>query len=298
MIKTNFISLILLLIAGIGYGSVFVANKLVAENGFPTSAYLFWISFLGTLITVLLFFFKKSNFNFSTINILHFPVSATFGMLLPFAVVYFIADKLPSGIISILFTLAPIFTYLFSYLLKVEPFRWMNLMAIFFGIIGVLMITLPDASLPNKDSSNWILFGLIAPIAAAVNNIFVAKLRPPKTSTFIIVFGILLSSSIITLPIMLSTEGAIMFWNYNIIVIVGVFWATLVHTVGFFCLYEVIKRAGPIFFSQIAYIIIFTALVWGYIFFGESHSPWAWAAILLMIIGLILANYSAKKEPN
>ena len=37
------------------------------------------------------------------------------------------------------------------------------------------MITLPDASLPNKDSSNWILFGLIAPIAAAVNNIFVAK---------------------------------------------------------------------------------------------------------------------------
>ena len=296
MKKTSFTSFVLLLLAGTGYGSIFVANKLVAENGFPTSAYLFWISFLGTILVFPLCFINNKDFDFSIENITHFPISATFGMILPFAVVYFVADKLPSGIISILFTLAPIFTYIFSYLLKVEVFRWISLIAIFFGVSGVLMIALPETSLPNKDNSTWVIFGLLAPLSAAINNIFVAKFRPPKISSFKIVFGVLLASTIIILPLMLLTEGVVLFWEYNLTVIAGIFWATCVHLIGFFCLYEVIRMAGPIFFSQIAYIIIFTAVIWGYLLFDENHSSWAWIAILLMFIGLVLANYSAQKN--
>ena len=37
----------LLFLAGTGYGSAFIANKVAAESGLPVTAYMFWISALG-----------------------------------------------------------------------------------------------------------------------------------------------------------------------------------------------------------------------------------------------------------
>ena len=71
--------------------------------------------------------------------------------------------------------------------------------------------------------------------------------------------------------------------------------------VGYFALYEVIRRAGPVFFSQASYIIVLSGLAWALLLFGERPSPWVWAAVVVMVAGLVLANLanrSAKDGAN
>ena len=103
----------------------------------------------------------------------------------------------------------------------------------------------------------------------------------------------MLSATLIMFPIMLSLDGFVMFWTYGNETIMGVMWAAAVHTLGYFGLYEVIRRLGPVFFSQIVYVIISSGILWAYIYFGEEPSVWVWGAIIFMVGGLICANYAA-----
>lgn len=55
-------------------------------------------------------------------------------------------------------------------------------------------------------------------------------------------------------------------------------------------MFEIIKRAGPVFFSTSNYIATVFGVVLGMLFFGDSHSLWIWAAMILMFIGLFCVN--------
>jgi drug/metabolite transporter (DMT)-like permease len=55
-------------------------------------------------------------------------------------------------------------------------------------------------------------------------------------------------------------------------------------------LFELIRTAGPVFFSLVNYFTTASGVVWGMLLFGERHSPWIWAALVLMFGALALVN--------
>tara|TARA_B100001741_G_C16433765_1_gene542193 strand:- start:35 stop:931 length:897 start_codon:yes stop_codon:yes gene_type:complete len=289
---------ILLTISGTGFGSVFIANKYVAISGLPTSAYLFWFTLLGSFLTLIPLLFSRKKNKFSFLSIIHFPAAASLGMLIPFGVVASIADKLPAGVLTLAFSLGPAFTFVLSFIFKMERFRYIKIFGLALGFIGVCLIIFPETSLPNPESAPWIIFALLAPIGAASNNIIVAKLRPPDVSPISLAFYLLFSATIIMFVIMIINHGFIKFWDYGTLAILGVFWATIVQVIGFIIMYIIIPRAGPVFFSQIAYVMIFSGFIWAYIFFGEIPSIWIIFAIIFMTIGLIFTNSNEKKNFN
>jgi drug/metabolite transporter (DMT)-like permease len=287
----------LLLAAGAAYGSMFAANKIVADAGFPVLAYLFWQSLLGAILVFGLHTLRWRRPNTSPRAIAHYVGSAAFGMLIPTGVLAFVADELPASVLTLTMTLIPSLTYAFAFVLRVEPLRWLSLAAIVLGLIGVLLIVVPQGSLPDASAAIWILPALIAPISAATNNLIVATLRPPASDSLTIGGSVLLGGAVVMLPIVALSGDLVVFWQTPP-ALTGVIWAAVAQAIGFFCLYEVIRRAGPVFFSQVSYVIVACGIGWGFALFGERPSAWVWGAVALMTLGLALANAAVTRTPR
>ena len=287
----------LLLLGGIGYGSLFAANKVIADAGFPVLAYLFWQALLGGLILLALQSLRGRRPGLSPRALGHYVASASFGMLIPTGVLSLVADKIPASVLTLTMTLVPSLTYVLAFVLRVESFRWLSIAAILLGLGGVLLIVLPDGGLPDASAAIWILPALLAPVSAAANNLIVATLRPPDSGSLALGAAVLLGGAVVVLPVAAVTGNLVVFWDTPA-GLTGVLWAGVSQAVGFFCLYEVIRRAGPVFFSQISYVIVACGIGWGFALFAERPSAWVWAAVALMTFGLGLANASLTRAPS
>jgi len=59
---------------------------------------------------------------------------------------------------------------------------------------------------------------------------------------------------------------------------------------------HLIRTAGAVFSSQSSFIITFAGIAWSIILLGESLPTIAWAALLMMIIGLLLVGPKDEAE--
>ncbi|MFP6741939.1 MAG: hypothetical protein VCD33_09990 [Alphaproteobacteria bacterium] len=55
-------------------------------------------------------------------------------------------------------------------------------------------------------------------------------------------------------------------------------------------MFEIVRLAGTVFFSQVSYLIAAGGVLWGMALFDERHSPMIWFALVLMIGGIALVN--------
>ena len=58
--------------------------------------------------------------------------------------------------------------------------------------------------------------------------------------------------------------------------------------------FVLIQMLGPVLFSTIGYFGTLIGLGWAALYFGEVPSPWIWAAIAILLLGLFLVNRAPK----
>jgi len=72
-------------------------------------------------------------------------------------------------------------------------------------------------------------------------------------------------------------------------------WATLAamanNALSFYLIFELIKRAGPVFFSMVNYVATLIGMGLGIWIFSDAHSYWIWAALVLIGASLVLVNF-------
>jgi drug/metabolite transporter (DMT)-like permease len=49
-----------------------------------------------------------------------------------------------------------------------------------------------------------------------------------------------------------------------------------------------VKVSGPVFASQVGYIVTSSGVMWGILIFDEVNSAWVWGSLFIMLIGLSL----------
>ena len=272
---------ILLVTRGIAYGSLFTANKIAIEAGFPFIA------------GIALFAYALVRSDLPRLTFRHlrqYVLTSTLGLVFPVLVLTFIAGKLPAGVVTLIIALAPPLKYVFAFLLRLEKFRWPSILGVVFGFAGILLIVLPEESLPSPDMAIWIVVALLVPLSLATNkslatnNMQMTLLRPPQTTTASLVCGILLGGAVVTFPIMLVWDGFHGFWEVEPAGIWTMLWAGAIQLFTFFAILE------TIFLSQINYIIVIAGFLWALALFNEGLSGWVWAALGIMLIGLTVAN--------
>jgi drug/metabolite transporter (DMT)-like permease len=178
-----------------------------------------------------------------------------------------------------------------------DRFHWVRLTGILLGFGGVLLVLLPKASLPSRDLTGWVLLGLLAPLCYALGAVLMARLDPPESKSLPLACG-LLSASAVTMFLVMLSSGTWWFFNGQLdkggLAVIG---AGINQAAIFVLMFEIIKRAGPVFFSTSNYIATLLGVAFGMLFFGDSHSWWIWAAMILMFIGLFFVNVAGVAKP-
>jgi drug/metabolite transporter (DMT)-like permease len=60
--------------------------------------------------------------------------------------------------------------------------------------------------------------------------------------------------------------------------------------------FEIMRRAGPVFFSQVAYVVTLSAILWAMAIFGERHSALVWLAAALIASGVAMVNWRSARR--
>lgn len=287
----------LLLVGGASiYGGIFTANKLVAEAGIPFIAYTFWQTLIAGVILFALSLITRNVPPTSFRHLRHYAIISTLGVVLPVLVLTFVAAKLPAGVVTLLITLTPAMTYVYALLFRLERFRWISMGGVGIGLAGVLLIVLPDGSLPQPEDVVWVLLLLVVPFMFATNNIIVTMMHPPQTTSIMLAAGLVITAAVISLPIMLISDGFYGFWEATRGGTWAVLWASGINVITFLCFFEIIRRTSPVFFAQYNYVIVVSGVLWSVALFDENLSGWIWAALAVMIAGMLLANSGTRRS--
>ena len=284
----------MLFACGITWGMSFSLNKIAISSGIPFVAYVFWQSLGAGLILLALSFATGNRMNLSRAHLKLYGASALFEFVLPFLALNYVANKLPAGVVGIGQSLVPALTFAFALAFRVDKFHILRFGGLCIGLAGVLLVLLPEESLPEPGMIGWVLIALLAPLFYGLANILVAIMRPPKSHSLPLAAGLLLGSSVFLLVVMAAT-GSWWFFDAGFddggLALIGV---TLLNAIFWYLLFEIIHIAGPVFFASYNYISPLAGIGWAAVYFGESHSVWVWGALALMFLSLFLVTRRVK----
>jgi drug/metabolite transporter (DMT)-like permease len=257
----------------------------------PFIAYTFWQSAIAAVLLLALSAATGSRPGISRAHLRSYTVTAVLGVVVPVLILVFVASRLPAAVVTLTITLTPGITYLYAVVLRLERARWIGFAGVALGLAGVLFIVLPDGNLPSAGATIWVIVLLAVPLCFATNNIFVTLVEPPQATALSRAAGLVIVASVITFPMMLVSDGFYAFWTNDGMGLWGVLWAGAINTITFFCMFEIIRRAGPVFFAQYNYVIVIAGVFWALLFFPEDGlSVFTWIAFAVMIGGLALSD--------
>ena len=281
---------VLLLLGGISYGSLFTANKIAIDAGFPFIAYSFWQAlFAGAVLLALSAIFSKPP-SLRRENLRVFALVAVFGFLGPLLVVTYVADRLPPAVLTLCAALIPAATYTLTLVLRLDRLRWFSAAGVLLGFGGILLIVVPTGSLPEAGAWVWVLFSLLMPLSAAVNNVAGARFSPVGVSALALAGGMMIMAALLLLVVMLAQGELFLPTDAQSSGLWGLLWAATGQAITYSCFFEIVRRAGALFFASLNYVVVAAGIFWASIFFGAALSHWVWAAVAVLVVSLVFIN--------
>ena len=299
------LSLVLILIAGINFSLLIPVNKIAGDAGFPNFAYVFWYALGAGLILLIPAIIRRELPQLTVPHLRLYFVSATLGFAFPFALLAFVATKLPSGVTVLLITLTPLFTYSLAVIARLERFQPICAAGLLAGIAGVLLIVIPGDSLPAPSMAVWFLIALLIPFGFGALNVIVERFRPPEASSLGLAIGNLFAGALLLLPFLPATGQLYLFPGPDLDGDLALVAAVVINAIMWPMFYIIVRRAGASLFSIMTIIGVVGGIGWGVLFFDETHSAYVWgaaglmlAAFVMMVIGSILLPRDAARAPN
>ena len=179
---------------------------------------------------------------------------ALLNVAIPYLVLNYVAPKLPASLLPIILALTPGVIYLMALALRLERFGALRFAGICIGLVGVLVILLPKASLPEPGMAGWLALSLVATFSYALRAVLAPLMRPPATTSLSLAGGLLIAATVIMLVIM-AVSGQ--WWAFGGELGIG-HWAViggmLNNALLLVLIFEVIRLVGPVFFGSVNYI--------------------------------------------
>ena len=305
--KTLFLLLILALM-GAGWGMTQPLSKIAVSGGYRHFGLVFWQLVLGALVlafvrSVGVTRHRSSRSAMPFRATLRWPalrldsnalrvyiVIALIGTVLPNSASYEAIRHLPSGLVSILLSMVPIFAFPIALAIGNENFEFKRLAGLLLGLAGVTFIVAPDASLPERAMVFFVPLGLIAPMFYALEGNVVARWGTADLSAVDVLFGASLVGAFMALPLALATGQFIDLrppWGDPDL---AIFATSLIHVAVYTTYVWMVGAAGAVFAVQVSYLVTAFGVYWAMLILGETYSHWVWAAMALILTGVFLVQ--------
>ena len=282
------LTLALILIAGVNFSLVFPVNKIAGDAGIPNFAYVFWYALGAGLVLLVPAIVRRELPQLTWAHVRLYFTSAALGFAFPFALLAFVATKLPAGVVVLLMTLTPLFTYTLAVLARLERFKLICAAGLLSGIAGILLVVVPGGSLPAAGMAVWFLIALLIPFGFGALNVIVERFRPPESSSLGLAIGNLFAGALLLLPFLPATGQLYLIPAPVPEANLALGASVVINAIMWPMFYTIVRRSGASLFSIINIIGVLGGIGWGILFFDESHSAYMWGAAALMLAAFVM----------
>ncbi len=280
----------MLIASGLTWSFVFSMAKIAGGGEFHPLGLTFWQGIGGGLMLLTISTLRGRRVVPRLRYLPFYAVCGLFGTSVPTCLMFFVAPEIGAGMLAIVMALVPLMTYGCSLVLRVDRLAPLRLAGIALGLVAVLMIVLPQAGIEGGSSVFWLVLSLVIPAAYTIENMILALRQPPEIDPFALVGTFQIIGALILLPLIVAT-GTFMdlggVWGRE-------HWAAVamlvLNSLSYTLFLYVLKRTGPVFAAQTAYVITVTGVIWGMLLFGERHGVWVWIALAVMLAGMTLVQ--------
>lgn len=278
------------------WGLSFSLGKIATKLGGTPIGIAFWSSLFAGIILLIFTTLRRRYMRFDSQNLFLFLILALIGTAIPSVCFYYAASKIPAGVLAITVTLVPILTYALATVLRLEKLVAKRILGILLGALAILFLVVPETSLPDRSAVIWILVACISSICYAAENIVLAVRNLGGIGPIRMACGMSLIGTLLL--------GIVGILTKNIFVIAIPFndlsWTILalavINVTAYTLFIFTISQSGPLFASQVGYLVTLSGIFWGILLFDESNSIWVWVSLVTMLIGLMFVSPSEKKE--
>jgi drug/metabolite transporter (DMT)-like permease len=286
----------LILISGIAWSLVFSLAKIAGESSHHALGLTFWQGIGGGLTLAAISALRGKRLPVDARSLGFYVICGIFGTALPTFLIFEVAPEIGAGLLAITMALVPLFTYAIAVAIGIDRRSALRIAGLGLGLVAVLMIMLPSARDGGGLVLFWLLVALAIPASYTTENLLLAVRGPRNADPFALVAVFQIAGSALLLPITLATGTfATMQGPWG-----DPEWAAFammfVNSLSYALFLYVLQRTGPVFASQATYITTIFGVVWGIVLFGETHSPWVWAALAILMSGIALVQEHRAKR--
>ncbi len=279
-----------LILIGAAWGITQPFAKIAVSEGYRHFGIIFWQFTLGGGLLAAICGLRGRGLPMGAQHVALYAIIALIGTLLPNSASYTAAIHLPSGILSIVLSLVPMLSFPIALALGMDRFSALRLLGLCLGLSAILLIALPQASLPDPAMVWWLPVALVAPAFYAVEGNFVARFGTAGLDPVQVLLGACIAGAVMALPLAMMTGqwiSPLPPWGAPDLAILG---SSMAHALAYAGYVWMVGRAGAVFAAQVSYLVTAFGILWAWVLLGETYSGWVWAAVVLMFAGLFLVQ--------
>jgi drug/metabolite transporter (DMT)-like permease len=286
----------LLVVTGGLLGLTLPFGKLATAAGVPAMVWAFVISLGagGVLLCALLL--RGQRIRLTPHKLRYFFVTAAVSYAVPNLLMFSAIPHLGAGYTGIMFTLSPVFTLVFSILLRVRRPNMLGIVGIAVGFVGAVMVAVTRGEAGQPAELFWVVMGLLIPVSLAAGNIYRTVDWPEGTGPIELAVGSHLASATMLLAGILILLGGNAFSPLGAVPLVVV--AQVASASAMFAFFFRLQAVGgPVYLSQIGYVAAAVGLFAGTIFLGEHYQLLTWAGAVIITGGVFITTM-AQSQPS
>ena len=288
-------ALILLIILGIDWASGYAIAGYCMTHGVNPYAYAFWQSF-GPFVLLLLIQTLRRELWLEKSGVIYAILCGVFGIVIPNLLIYFAATHIPSGLLTVLANVSPIFTYPLALAFKDERFSFARLGLIVIGFIGVALVVIPNQHHLSLELGNgWLYVALLIPLSYAFSAVYLSRFHPGTGSVLNYAMWMLMVSTLCVSSLAVMNRGyyELRFNDFNSGLIVL---EILLSTCGYVLLFLIMKMVGAVYYSLVNAIAAVTGVAYGYFLFGQQFSWLTFVAIAVILLAISGLTYTQRQR--
>lgn len=280
----------LLLVLGAGWGLTQPLSKIAVSTGHGHFGLIFWQMVIGAALLTAVTGLRGRRLPLHPAALRVYLVIACIGTIVPNSASYMALGHLPAGMHSVLMSLVPMAAFPMALLLRLEAFRARRLLGLGVGLAGVLLLVLPEASLPDRAALPWVAISMLAVVCYGFEGNYVARWGTAGLDAIEVLLGASLLGALCVLPLALASgqfiDPAAAFGAPEQALVI----ASVIHVAVYTGYVWMVGQAGSVFAAQVGYPVTAFGVLWSMIILSESYSPFFWAAALLILLGVFLVQ--------
>ncbi len=266
--NVSLIPYIILILMGAAWGLSIPLTKITVSTGYGQFGLIFWQFFIAVIVLGFVLIVRRKRPLFERKTIFLFIVLALLGTIFPNSASYVATYYLPASFIAILIATVPMFSFPIAMLMGLEKKDFRRISGLFIGLIGVVILTGPEASFPDRHLLIFIPLALLAPFFYAIEGNYVDKYGTAGQDPIQTFTGASILGTFLILPVTISTGQWIdpfQPWpieNYTHVA------SSCCHAFAYCTYVWLVSRAGAVFTAQVAYFVTAWGVAWSILILG------------------------------